>query len=124
MKILIPIKTHSKNSFLILIMKNILIELRKEISVDVFWFVYTKGEKIHRELEKNILYIEDFNNAKKVLEEIKPDLIHVWPTFSPIDYSFTLAAKKLKIPVIGGFHQPFADETASINSYFLIFKPF
>jgi len=115
MKILIPIKTYSSNSFLTLIMNNILTELRKNMSVEEFWFVYTKGEKNN---ENEVLHIDNFDNAKKVLEKIKPDLIHVWPTYTPIDYSFTLAAKKLNIPIIGGFHQPFANETASINSYF------
>jgi len=123
MKILIPIKTYSNTSFLILIMNSILKELRKKIEVEEFWFVYTKGEKTNSKEKIKILYIDDFDNAKKVLEKVKPDLIHVWPTYTPIDYSFTLAAKKLKIPILGGFHRPFANETASFGSYLkLIFE--
>jgi len=49
----------------------------------------------------------DANFIEKLLRELKPDIVHVSLAASCIDFEIPKICKRLGIPIIGIFHQPF-----------------
>jgi len=124
LKILIPYRTTpAVSSFLTLVMKKIIYELRKKMDVMEIWFMYMPKTATRKVSDEKIILadIHDYKNAKEALEKLKPDLIFTWPTQNFIDFAFSIAGKHLKIPVISGFHRPFAEENLSLKSYISMF---
>ena len=66
---------HIKNRTTILF-KNIVPIIKKTLDVKIFWIITDDyGERIKdTEPDYEIFYLSDFNNAREVLEKIKPDL--------------------------------------------------
>jgi UDP-N-acetylglucosamine:LPS N-acetylglucosamine transferase len=66
------------------------------------------------------LNIHNYKNALEVLKKEKPDIIYASPTWSFIDYAFSLAGKLLNIPVVAhtttGFYSNF-NRASLIKSY-------
>jgi hypothetical protein len=113
--------TPDKKSILTSFFDNLLPVLRKKFDIQMMWLVYTP-DRLESHLSNDIILdIHNYKNALTLLEKEKPDLIFATanPTF--IDYSVSLAAKYLKIPVVSGFSgRKFNEMTRSrlITSYF------
>jgi hypothetical protein len=83
--------------------------LKTKANVHLFWFVY-QPEKSAMSAESSnvkILDIHDYDNAVKVLNDVKPDLVLGGATWDLIDYAFSLASKRLGIPVICQINKEF-----------------
>ena len=77
--------------------------LEKYDKVDTTWVISSKSELVGKSTShRNIINMFDYRNATDILKQEKPDLIYVLHGTSIPDYAFSLAAKYLKIPVIGG----------------------
>ena len=76
-------------------------ELIKKTDVEIFWFVYTTS-KINTNTinDTKIFDIHSFSNGVDLLNYSKPDLILVNFSLEPIQYSLSIAAKFLKIPIV------------------------
>ncbi len=107
LKILIP--THilpSVTSILTIHVNSLLPELRKRSEVKVYWLVYTPDKIVverNKTDENIILDFHNYNDALKVLNDIKPDIIFGEPDLGFIEYALSVAGKHLKIPIICGF---------------------
>jgi len=81
--------------------KSIHNELNQKINCEIIW-VICQPNKIINSSDKfsHIVDIHTFPNALKLLQSLKPDVIIVNIGIEPIQYSFSLAADHLKIPII------------------------
>ena len=107
---------HIKNRTTILF-KNIVPIIKKTLDVKIFWIITDDyGERIKdTEPDYEIFYLSDFNNAREVLEKIKPDLSYHLIGNSIMDYAFMEAERTLNIPNFG-----FADAHYIISEQSLI----
>jgi hypothetical protein len=113
-----------KKSIVTLFFENLLPVLNKKFDVKLIWLVYTPDKIESKSSNNSFLDIHNYKNALSLLKKEKPDLIFATanPTF--IDYSVSLAAKYLKIPVVSGFSGRKFDEMSRsrlITSYFTRF---
>ena len=93
---------HIPNSTTILF-KNIVPIIKKKLEIKVFWIITDDyGERI-KAVDPNyeISYLSDYNNAREILEKIKPDLSYHFIGNSITDYAFLVAERFLKIPSFG-----------------------
>jgi len=93
---------HIPNSTTILF-KNIVPIIKKKLGIKVFWIITDDyGERI-KVVDPNyeISYLSDYNNAREILEKIKPDLSYHFIGNSITDYAFLVAERFLKIPSFG-----------------------
>ncbi len=88
-----------------ILFRNVLEILRKKINVHVTWVIHNEEKIDTKKFENNetsFLHISDFKNAVQILEKVKPDLVYVIFGFNAPDHAILLAAKYLKIKVVGG----------------------
>ena len=92
----------NKKNKLIKYVENIVENMKTEIPVRVFWLVYQPEHITNQKIGDNeILDIHDFKNSTELLEKIKPDcVIANNNSREPINYSLTIAANYLKIPLV------------------------
>jgi UDP-N-acetylglucosamine 2-epimerase len=105
LKILVSNYTHPGiTNYTTILFKNTLPILKKTKDVHLFWAIHNNFSNLENKLKENetILKIRDFQNAVEMIEFVKPDLVFVIAGLSAPDYAFYLAAKFLKIPIIGG----------------------
>ena len=76
--------------------------ISKKNNIKIFWlsYDYKKNQKT-TESWYELLHVDEFKNAKDVIEKVKPSLIYVMPGFNTIDYAFLLTARFFKIPTFG-----------------------
>ena len=93
---------HIKNRTTILF-KNIVPIIKKTLDVKIFWIITDDyGERLkNTNPDYEIFYLSDFNNAREVLEKIKPDLSYHLIGNSIMDYAFMEAERALNIPNFG-----------------------
>ena len=93
---------HIKNRTTILF-KNIVPIIKKKSEIKVFWVITDDyGERIKvTDPDYEISYLSDYNNAREILEKIKPDLSYHLIGNSIIDYAFMVAERFLKISNFG-----------------------
>ena len=93
---------HIPNNTTILF-KNIVPIIKKKLEIKVFWIITDDyGERIKVEDPNyEISYLSDYNNAREILEKIKPDLSYHFIGNSITDYAFLVAERFLKIPSFG-----------------------
>ena len=93
---------HISNNTTILF-KNIVPIIKKKLEIKVFWIITDDyGERIKVEDPNyEISYLSDYNNAREILEKIKPDLSYHFIGNSITDYAFLIAERFLKIPSFG-----------------------
>ena len=93
---------HIKNRTTILF-KNIVPLIKKKFDVKIFWIITDNYGEISKITDPNyeILYLSSFNNAREILEKIKPDLCCHLVGPSIIDYAFMEAERSLTIPNFG-----------------------
>ena len=93
---------HIPNSTTILF-KNIVPIIKKKLEIKVFWVITDDyGERIKvTDPDYEISYLSDYNNAREVLEKIKPDLSYHLIGNSIVDYAFMVAERFLKISNFG-----------------------
>ncbi len=93
---------HIKNRTTILF-KNIVPIIKKTLDVKIFWIITDDyGERLkNTNPDYEISYLSDFNNAREVLEKIKPDLSYHLIGNSIMDYAFMEAERALNIPNFG-----------------------
>ena len=93
---------HIKNRTTILF-KNIVPIIKKKLEIKVFWVITDDyGERIKvTDPDYEISYLSDYNNAREVLEKIKPDLSYHLIGNSIVDYAFMVAERFLKISNFG-----------------------
>ena len=86
----------------LLYIENIVQNIKIKIPVELFWVVYQPDNVINQKIEQaKVLDIHDFQNAVELLEKIKPDcIIANNNSREPINYSLTIAANYLKIPLV------------------------
>lgn len=103
MKILIPTYIHpSENSYANIYLKNIVENLEKKTDVTCIWFL-CHPQKLSKSdnYKEKIIDIHDSTDAIQVLKNLKPDcVINNNSKYDAISYSFSIAAKYLKIPLI------------------------
>jgi len=117
MKILIPTPVlPEKKSIRINFISKIILQLNKQIDVEIVWVVFTP-EHFSSFFVNNeeIFDIHDFDNGVDLLEKIKPDCVLVGSHFDPIQYSLSLAAKKLEIPLCSFFYNDYKSELSDEN---------
>ncbi len=75
--------------------------LRKKIPVKIIWIVLQPDNfKSIDEKDQSIYSIRDFSNGLNLLKKLKPDLVLVSIRKESIQYSASLAAQYLKIPLV------------------------
>jgi UDP-N-acetylglucosamine:LPS N-acetylglucosamine transferase len=120
-KILIP--THTTpggTSVVTLLFENLLPVLKKYVDVHIIWLIYqpdrmNKLQKISD--DETILDIHDYDDAIKLLNKHKPDIIFASATRAFIDYALSLAARSLEIPIFSMFWSDSYYGTASSLNY-------
>jgi len=102
MKILVPSQvTPNNKSVRTIYISEIIKQLSEITNLDFFWFVYQPDKLQSSNFpDFNILDIHDFDNAMDCLIKIKPDCVMISPNYEPIQYAFSIACKKLKIPLV------------------------
>lgn len=123
-KILIPLHTlPTVKSAITITMECILPVLRTKTNIHVIWVVY-QADKIQSSIQKNpdetILDIHDYDDAVKILQQQKPDLIFAEASWDLMAYAFSSAGRFLNIPIVGGFYSPTGierDQKTLIKSY-------
>ena len=102
MKILVPSQvTPDKKSVRTVYISEIIKNLNEITDIDFFSFVY-QPDRIKSSDFANfqILDIHYFSSAMDCLNQIKPDCVMITSYFEPIQYAFSLACKKLTIPLV------------------------
>jgi UDP-N-acetylglucosamine:LPS N-acetylglucosamine transferase len=92
--------------------------LKKQTNVEIIWVIYMPN-KLKTPFSKSgekILDIHDYTNALEILKQEKPDVIHAWATHNFIDYAFSLAGKKMNIPVVSGFSRTLAQGSSTFQT--------
>jgi hypothetical protein len=111
LKVLIPIWLKpDSTSQIIILYKNLFEEFRKNVQLEIIWFVYMpkiNKNLINKNFEK-VIQFQEYSDADMVLEETKPDIVFAIPSYNLIDYAFSLASKNKDIPVISGTGQVFS----------------
>ncbi len=114
---------HIKNRTTILF-KNIVPLIKKKLEVKVFWIItddYGERTKV-TDPNYEVLYLSDYNNAREILEKIKPDLSYHLVGLNITDYAFMVAERYLKIPNFGlaaGEQEEYFREQTSRQKKFL-----
>ncbi|KAF6246735.1 hypothetical protein C6990_06340 [Nitrosopumilus sp. b3] len=106
MKILVPSPVSPNNkSVRITYVSEIIKDLKKLTNLDFYLFVY-QPDKLNsfNFPDFNILDIHDFTDAIDCLDKIQPDCVMIGPNYEPIQYAFSLACKKLKIPLVSFYY--------------------
>lgn len=120
MKILVPSQvTPDKKSVRTVYISEIIKNLNEITDIDFFSFVY-QPDRIKSSDFANfqILDIHDFSSAMDCLNQIKPDCVMITSYFEPIQYAFSLACKKLKIPLVAFYYFGYDfDQYDSLNKY-------
>ena len=76
--------------------------LKKYVNTQAIWVIHSEPNVVTKsESDEKIINMSDFKNAVEIINQEKPDLVYAIPGISIPDYAFALAAKYLKIPVIG-----------------------
>ena len=76
--------------------------LKEHVDVQARWVIHTEPDLATKSKSySNIINMSNYKNAVEILKQEKPDLIYINPVTSIPDYAFGLAAKYLKIPVVG-----------------------
>ena len=76
--------------------------LKKYVSTQAIWVIHSEPNLVVKaESDEKIIDMSDFKNAVEIINQEKPDLVYAIPGISIPDYAFALAAKYLKIPVMG-----------------------
>ena len=76
--------------------------LKKYVSTQAIWVIHSEPNLVVKaEPDEKIIDMSDFKNAVEIINQEKPDLVYAIPGISIPDYAFALAAKYLKIPVMG-----------------------
>ncbi len=120
MKILVPSPvTPNRKNLRTFYISEITKYFQKITNLDLFWFVY-QPDKINMDKisGSNLLNIHDFDNAIDCLNKIKPDCVMVGSRYEPIQYAFSLACKKLKIPLISFYYTGYDDEKSQSISHY------
>ncbi len=106
MRILVPSPvTPNKNSLRIQYVSQITNHLKTFTDLEFFWFVYQPDKLEPSNFpDFNILDIHDFENAIDCLNKIKPDCVMIGSRYEPIQFAFSLASKKLKIPLVSFYY--------------------
>lgn len=113
LKILIPLSSNPHEvSQVSMLYKNLFEEFRKNIEIEIVWFLFMSKKLVLTDKKdfESFIQIQEYSNAIKILNEIKPDLIFATPSWNLIDYAFVIAAKNKKIPVISGTGQDFTEK--------------
>lgn len=88
-----------------ILFRNVLRILREKIDVHMTWVIHSP-ERIDttsfEDQNTSFVYMTDYKDAVEILKKVKPDLVYVIPGFNAPDCAFLLAAKYLKIKVVGG----------------------
>jgi len=103
MKILVPSSVlPSQKNKLVTYATNIKDSLAKKTTIELVWLICQPDRVSNSIYDSNtIIDIHDFDDAVKALENIKPDCVLANNNSrEPLSYSFSLAAKYLKIPLI------------------------
>ena len=101
LRILLPTPvTPPKKDILGSFVNNTLHHLQEKKKTKIIWLVH-QPDKISTIQEKMaVCDIHDYSDAKNLLESLRPDCIILGQTYEPINYSISIAAKFLKIPLI------------------------
>ena len=76
--------------------------LKKYVNTKATWVIHSEPNLVTKsEPDEKIINMSNFKNAVEIINQEKPDLVYAIPGISIPDYAFALAAKYLKIPVIG-----------------------
>jgi hypothetical protein len=120
MKILVPSPvTPNIKSLRTLYISEITKHLKEIINLDFFWFVYQPDRISFSDvLDSNILDIHNYNNAIDCLNQIKPNCVMVGSRYEPIQYAFSLASKKLKIPLVSFYYTGYESEKSEYITYY------
>ena len=120
MKILVPSPVSpNEKSLRILYISEIIKNLKNFTELDFFWFVY-KPEKIDISTFNGttVLDIHNFRNAIDCLNQINPDCVMVGSRSEPIQEAFSIACKKLQIPLVSFYYTEFESEKSeSLTKY-------
>ena len=120
MKILVPSSVTPNNKSVRTLYISELIKSLKEITdLDFFWFVYQPDRiESFNSPDSQILDIHDFDSAIDCLNQIKPDCVMISPRYEPIQYAFSLACKKLNIPLVSFYYFGYEfDQSESISKH-------
>ena len=121
-KILIPIHTTPNvKSVVTLFFENILPVLKQHVKVHVIWVVYQPdriNELTKTSDDETILDIHDYDNAVELLQKQKPDIIFAAATRSIVDYSLSIAAKSMGIPIFSMFWSDWYYSTISSKTQY------
>ena len=104
LKILIPYPTgHDTTSIRTILFNNLIPILKKNVDVKIVRIIYQpeKTRDLPKETSDIVTFdLRSYSDAFDVLKKEKPDIIYAnaYPGF--IDYAFSLAGKKLNIPVV------------------------
>ena len=76
--------------------------LKKYVNTQATWVIHSEPNLVTKsEPDEKIINMSNFKNAVEIINQEKPDLVYAIPGISIPDYAFALAAKYLKIPVMG-----------------------
>jgi hypothetical protein len=108
-KILVPTPVFpEKKSIRINFINQILMELNKTVNVELIWLVFLPDKfNSYYFKEHKVSSIHDFCDGIDILKKIQPDCVLVGSHFEPIQYSLSLAARKLKIPLCSFFYSEY-----------------
>ena len=107
-----------------ILFKNVVPLIKKKLEVKVFWIItddYGERTKV-TDPNYEVLYLSDYNNAREILEKIKPDLSYHLVGLNITDYAFMVAERYLKIPNFGlaaGEQEEYFREQTSRQKKFL-----
>jgi len=103
MKILIPSSVlPSQKNKLVIYAYNLKDSLKRKTNIELVWLICQPDKFSNYKYDNDsIIDIHNFNDAVKALNDIKPDCVLANNNSrEPLSYSFSLAAKFLKIPLI------------------------
>ena len=86
-----------------ILFKNIVPLIKKKLDVKVFWIITDNYGERTKVTDPNyeVFYLSDYENAREILEKIKPDLCYHLAGANVPDYAFMLVERHLKIPNFG-----------------------
>lgn len=99
LRILVPTQVYPpKKDLFITYINNSFFHIQKRTESRIIWL--THQPKKNQVVTDDVYNIHDFSDAKKLLEIIKPSCVIISQTYEPINYSLSLAANFLKIPLV------------------------
>ena len=124
MKILVPTPVKpEKKSLRTVYVNNVIKFLREKNPTKIAWFVYQPDKVKTVDIPDMEVYdIHDFDNAIDLLKKIKPDCVMVNNTTEIIQYSLSLAANFLKIPLVSFYYFDYQSEISASQGNF--YSPF